>query len=261
MGRPEPLVFDHLAGLQGVSHGVFSRMGGVSLPPWKGLNIGLGCGDNPDHVRENRCRMLDRLGLARAVFLSQVHGDRIHTIKKGQVNSDTLWDSTTGDTRVPVTADGVITDEPGLGLVIQVADCQAVILYDPVARVVANVHSGWRGSAADILGKTVARMADEFSCRPENILAGISPSLGPCCAEFLNYKDELPASFLKYKSAQRPFFDFWQASREQLTARGVKEKFIRTMGLCSVCHGDLFFSYRREKNTGRFAAVVALAEC
>ena len=259
MGLPDPLGFDHLAGLPGLIHGVFPRTGGVSRPLWDGLNIGLGCGDDPDHVRENRRRMLEALGLTRAVFLSQVHGDHIHVIRKGEVTPEELWDPGTGSTAAPVVADGVITNEPGLGLVIQVADCQAVILYDPVKKVVANVHSGWRGSVADILGKTIARMGADFGCRPETILAGISPSLGPCCAEFVNYQKELPAAFLKYKSAERPVFDFWEASTEQLAARGLKRGQIRNMGLCTVCRDDLFFSYRREKRTGRFGAVVSLA--
>jgi YfiH family protein len=258
MAPPEPLVFDHMAEQPGLIHGVFSREGGVSLPPWKGLNIGLGCGDNPEHVRENRLRMLKALGVTRAVFLSQVHGDDIHIIPKGQVNPDECWNPVTADTKSPITADGVITDEPGLGLVIQVADCQAVILYDPAKQVAANVHSGWRGSVADILGKTIARMASEFGCRPDTILAGISPSLGPCCAEFVNFRKELPKGFHRYKMAGRPVFDFWRASADQLTARGILQDHIRCMQVCTVCRTDRFFSFRGEKNTGRFAAVAAL---
>lgn len=260
MAPPDPLVFDHLSGLPGLIHGVFTRKGGVSRPPWTGLNIGLGCGDDPVHVCENRRRMLSALGLTRAVFLSQVHGGDIHTIRKGQVNAGEVWDPATGETASPVTADGIITDEPGLGLVIQVADCQAVIFYDPVARVVANVHSGWRGSVADIIGGCVARMAGDYGCRPEHIRAGIAPSLGPCCAEFVNYREELPKAFLPYKAADRPFFDFWKISRDQLLNSGLRDDHIETMGLCTVCRPDLFFSYRREKNTGRFAAVAALPE-
>ena len=254
----DPLVFDHMAGLPGFVHGVFTRRGGVSEPPWEALNIGLGCGDDPAHVRENRGRMLTALGLDRAVFLSQVHGADIHIIKKGQVNPDQLWDPSTGKTRAPVAADGVITDESGLGLVIQVADCQAVILYDPVRQVTANVHSGWRGSVADILGHCVRKMIDGFGCRPHDILAGIAPSLGPCCAEFINYRQELPKAFWPYKSPDTPRFDFWKISRDQLEASGLRKKHIQTMDMCTVCRPDLFFSYRREKITGRFAAVTVL---
>ncbi len=258
MAAVESLVFDHMEGLPGLSHAVFTRRGGVSPPPREGLNVGLGCGDAPEHVIENRRRMLEHLDISRAVFLSQVHGGDIHIIRRGQVNSDELWNPETGVTKTPVKADGVITDEPGLGIVIQVADCQAVILYDPVCHVVANVHSGWRGSVADILGRCVGQMIEEFGCRPETIQAGIAPSLGPCCAEFVNFRQELPQAFWPYKSSGSPRFDFWTISKDQLLGKGLKKEHIETMGLCTVCHPDLFFSYRREKNTGRFAAVAVL---
>jgi YfiH family protein len=258
MMQADPLVFDHLLGLPGIVHGVFTRRGGVSPGPWKGLNIGLGCGDDPGNVRENRRTMLSTLGIDRAMFLSQVHGRNIHIIRKGQVNPDELWDPLTGESRAPVTADGMITDEPGLGLVIQVADCQAVILYDPVGRVIANVHSGWRGSVADILGQCADRMVSGFGCRPRDIWAGIAPSLGPCCAEFVNYPRELPKAFLPYKAPDSPLFDFWKISRDQLMAKGLLPDRIQDMGMCTMCRSDLFFSYRHNKFTGRFAAVIGL---
>lgn len=261
MAPADGLRFDHLADQAGLDHGVFTRAGGVSLPPCRGLNIGLGCGDDPEHVRENRKRMLNCLGIEKAVFLSQVHGDRVHVIRQGQVNPDEVWDPDTGQTAVPVTADGIITDQPGLGLVIQAADCQAVILYDPERRVLANVHSGWRGSVADILGKTVAKMGSEFGCRPASILAGISPSLGPCCAEFVNFRQELPEPLWRYKVADRPLFDFWALSRDQLMAGGVTADHIRCMEMCTVCRTDLFFSYRGERQTGRFGAAAVLRKC
>ena len=91
----------------------------------------------------------------------------------------------------------------------------------------------------------------------ENILAGIGPSLGPCCGEFVNYRKELPEGFWKYgDDANR--FDFWAVSRDQLTASGVREKNIHLSRLCTKCRTDLFFSYRGEGTTGRFMAVIGL---
>ncbi len=257
-GLVSPTFFDHLAGCSGLVHGVFSRAGGVSAPPYKSLNLGLNCGDRADHVIENRNRMLGALELSRGVFLNQVHGTGIHVLKQGMDAKDQVWDTQTGFTPAPVTADGLVTDIPDLALVIQVADCQAVLLFDPEKQVIANVHSGWRGSVANILDRCVDTMVSEFDCRPASILAGISPSLGPCCAEFINFKDEIPRALWGYKSLDRPYFNFWQISRDQLAQKGVQPKNINQMDICTACNTDQFFSYRKQNNTGRFAAAIAL---
>ncbi len=253
-----PLVFDHLEKLPGLIHGVFPRTGGTSSAPYASLNIGLNCGDFLEMVFENRRLMLGTAGLSKAVFLNQVHGTHIQVLKKGMDVSEFIWNPETFDTPCPITADGVVTDIPDLGLVIQVADCQAVVLYDPVNRVIANVHSGWRGSVANILAQCTGIMVNEFSCLPENILAGISPSLGPCCSEFVHYRTEIPESLWAYKFQDRPCFDFWKISRDQLLEQGLKEDNIEQMAVCTVCNTDRFFSYRGEKNTGRFGAVIAM---
>ncbi len=96
--------------------------------------------------------------------------------------------------------DAMITDAPGQSLVIQTADCQAVLIYDPVRKAVANIHSGWRGSIQNIIGLTVQAMIKEFDSDPKNLLAGIGPSLGPCCAEFIHYRTEIPKAFWSYKN-------------------------------------------------------------
>ena len=255
---PAPLVFDHLERLSGIVHGVFPRTGGTSSAPYASLNIGLNCGDLPESVFKNRRLMLETAGLSQAVFLNQVHGTHIQVLKTSTDINGVVWNPSTGDTSCPITADGVVTNIADLALVIQVADCQAVVLYDPVNRVIANVHSGWRGSVANILGQCVEIMVREFSCRPENILAGISPSLGPCCSEFIHYRTEIPEPLWAYKSQDKPCFDFWKISRDQLLEQGLKDDNIQQMTMCTVCHSDRFFSYRGEKNTGRFGAVIAM---
>ena len=157
------------------------------------------------------------------------------------------------------TADAMVTDIYGRNLVIQIADCQAVLLYESSRRVIANVHCGWRGSIQNIIGRTVTTMEQHFGCRPNRILAGIGPSLGPCCAEFINYSKEIPMKFWQYKGLNQ-HFDFWSLSRDQLKAAGVAEINIESSGICTRCHTDDFFSYRAERTTGRFAAVIGLTE-
>jgi polyphenol oxidase len=153
--------------------------------------------------------------------------------------------------------DAIVTDLPHKNLVIQVADCQAVLLYDPIRHVVGNVHSGWRGSLQDVIGKTVRVMKKHFMSNPEDIVAGIGPSLGPCCAEFVNYPIEIPEKFWKYKIREN-YFNFWSLSRDQMKSEGLLDENIETSEICTKCRRDLFFSYRGEQVTGRFSAVVGL---
>lgn len=242
--------FSLLSQAPGLVHRVFSRKGGVSREPYDCLNVGENCGDDPRAVQKNRQRILDELGLKEALYLNQVHGSDILVLKNGYP-----------ETRNPerrVTADGVVTDIQGLALVIQVADCQAVLVFDPINRVLAHVHSGWRGSLENIIGRCVDLMVEVFGSDPENLLAGISPSLGPCCAEFVNYRDEIPEPFWKYRLGDRQYFDFWSLSKDQLMEKGIPGDRIETMELCTRCRTDLFFSYRARRMTGRFACAAAL---
>lgn len=239
-----------------VPHGIFHRLGGVSSGPFKSLNVGLNSGDAPGLVRENRRRVLASLGHDNGVFLEQVHGTDIHVVKKG-AGKVPAW-SEYNCAGQPIVADGVVTDVLGLALVIQVADCQGVLLFDPVKKVIANVHSGWRGSIKNIIGRCLDVMESRFGCLPENLRAGISPSLGPCCAEFIHYESEIPLEFWGYKHPDKPYFDFWRISCAQLTEKGVRKENIEVAGMCTACESDKFYSFRRENITGRFACVVAL---
>lgn len=258
MAVPSPLTFDHLNLFPGLVHGVFSRTEGYSKGPFSGLNIGLRTGDDPDIVNRNRALMLSSLNLTRSLFLNQVHGTDIAVIKSEKACADAVWEGQGATPSKIFKADGVVTNLKGIGLVIQVADCQAVVLYDPQKEVIANVHSGWRGSVANIIGRCIDTMVTQFGCTPETIRAGISPSLGPCCAQFINYKQEIPKALWRYSEKGRPYFDFWQMSRDQLGACGVLDEHIEIMGLCTRCRTDLFYSFRANKITGRFAVVIAL---
>jgi YfiH family protein len=237
------LQFPNLSGVPGLRHGIFTRKGGVSPSPFDSLNIGLGVGDTPENVERNRRRVARCLSAHRLIFAHQVHGTDVLTI---------------GDDHGPgtrLTGDALITDRPGIFIAVQVADCQPVLLFDPVKGAAAAVHSGWRGSVENVIGQTVAAMEKAYGSNPENILAGIGPSLGPCCGEFINYRDELPGHFWKYGDDNNRF-DFWAISRDQLTACGVKGDNIHLSRLCTKCRTDLFFSYRGETDTGRFTAVI-----
>ena len=243
--------FQNLAACNGIDHRVFTRNSGYSQPPFDSLNVSFGTGDSRKNVSRNRAIISRFTGAGQLVFARQVHGCRIDVLGRDSENRDLI--SAGRDS----SADAMVTDITGKHLVIQVADCQAVLLYEPTRRVIANIHCGWRGSVQNIIGCTVAAMVQHFNCSPGRIRAGIGPSLGPCCAEFVNYRQEIPKAFWRYKGLNR-HFDFWSLSRDQLKRAGVDETNIECSGICTRCRTNEFFSYRAQRTTGRFAAVIGL---
>jgi YfiH family protein len=183
------------------------------------------------------------------IFARQVHGTEV-----GVVSTTTL---PTGPGLVRVNGDALATAQRDYALVIQVADCQPVMIADPVNKVVANVHSGWRGSIDNIIGRTIEAMVTQLGCRPRNMIAAIGPSLGPCCAEFVNYRKEIPHQYWKYRRSG-DLFDFWRLSIDQLVDAGVPMESTNLSGICTRCNQHLFYSYRGQKNAGRFAAVIGI---
>jgi copper oxidase (laccase) domain-containing protein len=129
------------------------------------------------------------------------------------------------------------------------------MLYDQTRRMLGLVHSGWRGSARNIIGAAAAKMK-ELGARTENMLAAVTPSLGPCCAEFRNYEKELPRRFQRFMVSEN-HFDFWAISVEQLVEAGLKAENIEVAGLCTKCSAE-FFSYRRGDVWGRFGILAGV---
>lgn len=240
------LMFENLGRFPELAHGVFTRHGGNGSGPFSGLNVGRRVGDDEETVLRNRDAVFQCFGNGPLEYLHQIHGTDI-VIFDG---SGTSYDP-------PLQADGAVTAAPNRNLVIQVADCQPVMLYDPEHRAIANLHAGWRGSIGNIIAAGIENMKNRFGTDPRQLVAGIGPSLGPCCAEFINYKDEIPDTFWKYKDGQDRF-NFWQISQDQLTVAGVPPENIEQAGICTKCNPHLLFSYRRSNTTGRFAAVIGL---
>jgi YfiH family protein len=225
--------------------GIFTRHCGYSTGPYTSLNISHGLGDEASAVHRNRQVIARCVVKGDIVYIRQNHGTEILVFRK---------DAEFGQQTV---GDAMITNIPNRFLAVQVADCQSVFLYDPSQQLVANVHAGWRGSVKNIIGHTLAAMKKTFGSCPEHIHAGVGPSLGPCCAEYRNYRREIPEQFWKYKDGDHRF-DFWSLTSDQLTSAGVLAKHISISGICTKCRTDLFFSYRGEGVTGRFAAVIGL---
>jgi YfiH family protein len=243
--------FEQLAGFPEINHGIFARAPGHSLPPFQELNVSLAVGDDVGRVERNRRLVARCMQAVQLVFVRQVHGDSVWVVG-GRADGPSG-----ADDRVGPIGDAMVTDQPGQFLVVTVADCQPILMYDPRRRVVANVHAGWRGSVANVAGRTLAVMAERFGCDPGDVQVGIGPSLGPCCAEFVNYRQEIPRELWDYRR-DSVYFNFWEMSRDQLIRAGVPQDQIHISGLCTKCRTDSFFSYRAEKMTGRFPAVIGL---
>ncbi len=220
-----------------MSHQFFNRNGGVSGGIFTSLNVGRSVGDEPGNVEENRRRVKERMGGGRLVSARQVHGNSVYPVA-GDLQEDIEVDG----------FDALVTSEKDTILLIQQADCQAVLLHDPHKHVIAAIHCGWRGSVSGIIGKTVALMQEEYRSIPAEIKAYIGPSLGPCCAEFLHFKKELPEAFHRYQ-VRPAYFDFWEISTQQLIQAGLKRKRVDVSQVCTSCSED-YFSYRRACRNG-----------
>jgi len=247
--------FKQLKNQSCIVHGVFTRTDAINtMISSHPLNKGMNSGDKLAVSADNRKTIARKMGTKPFIFLNQVHKTGIKVLKKDEINlSKQFLSNIENDT-----ADAIITDIKDLFIVIQVADCQAVMLYDPIKKVIANIHSGWRGSVKNIIGKCVGKMILEFGCQPENILAGICPSLGPCCSEFVNYKDEIPQNLWKYKIQDKDYFNFWEITQDQLIEKGIKKEHVENMKICTKCNTELFYSFRGEKTKARFACVICM---
>lgn len=246
------LQFPMLAAVPIIDHGIFLRSVSKEQGNRSDFNLGLRCGTPDNLIWDNRRRVRSVFGQSTMVLGRQVHGVHIahwnqQRSKETNLQSDHIY----------LDGDALITDLKDQLLFIQVADCQAVMMVDPGARVVANVHSGWRGSIGDIVGKTVKEMVDRFGCRADRIVCGIGPSLGPCCAEFIHYRLEIPETYWGYRGEENRF-NFWRITKDQLISAGVQSRNICFSDVCTRCNPHLFFSYRGEGLTGRFTAVIGL---
>jgi len=243
----EWLEFDLLANVPKISHGVFLRHGGFSPSPYTSLNIGDNVGDDPQNVHKNFLLILESSKIPLSARLRQCHGKEIHNIDSHEkVHSSLLGDAIT-------------TNIPGIGLSIGHADCQAAIFYDPIHHALANVHAGWRGSALNIYDHTIQFMKKTYGTSAKELLVCISPSLGPKSAQFINYQEELPQAFWGFQIAPE-YFDFWEISRWQLQKSGVLLHHIEIANMDTFSNPQDFFSYRRDRQTGRHGTIVMLRE-
>lgn len=246
-GRTKDIGYITLPGLmqiETVLHAFTTRAGGLG-----GRNNGVRNPDDWDPVA-------GAFGISanRVVTVKQVHGENV--VKADPLNYCEVRS---------LHADAIITDVPELAVGIETADCVPVLLFDPAKPAVGAVHAGWRSTVKKIVQKAVNRMSEEFGSDPSRMIAAIGPAIGPECYEvdepvMVQVRDAF--SFWKKvavpRSGDRWSLDLAAANRMELMQIGLAEKNIHSLGMCTSCRKDLFYSYRAEGRTGRMLSAIML---
>lgn len=225
-------------------HAFTTRRGGVSKDYLESLNLSAHRGDDPKNVLENYGILGKALGfdLPQLVLTNQVHGDTVRVVTKSDAKGSI-------SNRDYPECDGLVTNDPGVALMVFSADCTPILFCDPVTGAVGAAHAGWRGTAQKIAAKVVETMQTAFGCDPKNICAAIGPNIGPCCFE--TDRDvpeamkaafgEAAGQFITPKN-QKFFVDLKGLNALCLREAGVENIAISTH--CTACRPDLFWSHR-----------------
>lgn len=242
----------------GISHGIFTRQGGVSQAPFASLNLGGTVGDQPENVRINRELAFSALKLdyTQMYDVWQVH------------SADVVCAYGPRDPGVPhEKADAILTNTPGIPLMMRFADCVPILLYDPLMKVIGLVHAGWEGTAKKTVLNAVWTMKQVYRVEPTNLIAGIGPSIGAHHYEVgTNVAEKFKTAFQgdthrilqrKDGSNSRYSLDLWVANEILLNQAGVTK--IETSAICTACNLRDWYSHRWENGvTGRFGAIISL---
>ena len=233
----------------GVGAVMSTRAGGVSAGAWASLNLRDGVGDDPAAVAANQRRYAQSLGGV-PVWLNQVHGRRVVRLTAASLATD-----------APEDADASITTEPGIACAVQVADCLPVLYAAPGRRGVGAAHAGWRGLAGGVLEATLEALCEATGCRPDEVVAWLGACIGP--RRFEVGADVLAAFGADPAAADGAFAaqpdgkwlaDLPRLARGRLAAAGVRS--VSGGRWCTVEDASRFFSFRRDRVTGRMAAAV-----
>lgn len=255
-GSPPPIVVEAMlirSSQLTAPHGFPTREGGVSVAPFDSLNLGSSTGDAPERVAENIRRLGTQGGfdVERLRTVSQVHGDRV---------VEAAGDTVAGAIPRSFTeADGIFTAREGETLGIRVADCIPLLIEDPVKRQVAAVHSGWKGTDAEIASRAVEQL---IACgsRASDLRAVVGPHIRSCCYEVSDeLADRFTAKFgagVTVAKGARRHLDLAFALTASLRKSGVADSHVEVLPHCTSCDAR-FYSHRRDKGaTGRHMAFI-----
>ncbi len=257
-------IFPQIHDLGFVKHGFSTRLGGVSQGIFASMNLSFTRGDAEEAVLENFKRFCGAIGTdyKKTVISSQEHHTTVLAIRQEDAGRGVTRDR--GYTDV----DGMMTDVPGIVLCTQYADCVPLFFADPVRKVVATSHAGWKGTVDGMAAVTVQRMGEVYGCDPADIRVGIGPSIGMCCFEVdapvyerfaaLPFADE---QCIHDDQNGKYHIDLWESNRRFLLQSGVQPQHITVTDLCTKCHPDVFWSHRiTGPERGSLAAFISIAE-
>lgn len=239
-----------------VRHGFFTRQGGVSTGIYASLNCGLGSGDAPDNVRQNRGRVAAALGIDMLAGVHQVHGRAVHVIR------------TREDAALRPQADGLVTGLPGIGLSVLSADCTPILFADRQGKIIGAAHAGWKGALFGA-GEAVIDAMVEMGAQRNAIIAAIGPCISQAAYEVgadfeQNYLVQDPSSaafFAKSASPGKRQFALAPYVAVRLERAGIA--MVKNLDMCTYQDEARFFSFRRtthrgESDYGRGVSVIAL---
>lgn len=236
--------------------GFTTRDGGSSRKPFDSLNLAYHVGDDDKSVCKNRQLIINKLlgpGPEYIYSALQVHGDNVLYV-----------DRYTGhkDGNIPIEADSLITDKSNVPIMVLGADCNLIIIIDMKEKAIGVVHAGWKGTFNGVLGKTLFEFKKHFNSSPENILVFFGPSIRKCCFKvgsmiIDSFREKFCGEDYYYKSGKDFFLDIIKLNLIHLKDFGIQKDNIFDTRQCTSC-GNGFFSYRREKDTGRQAAIAMI---
>ncbi len=226
------------------------RKGGISKAPFDSLNVGENVGDNIKNIIQNRQIIADANGflLDNLVYMKQIHSNNVKIVR----NSFILKKEN---------VDALITDKRKIPLMVMVADCAPILIYDKIKKVIAVVHSGRVGTFKGIVRATIDKMKNRFGTSPKDIMVHVGASIGKCCYEvdknIANCTKKNFAEVYIIQIKNKYFLDIKTMIKDQLLSLKVLKENIKISKICTSCNKD-YFSYRREGTTGRFCGIIML---
>lgn len=247
----------------GLKHGFSTCVGGVSPAGYQSMNLGFNRGDSYENVIANHRLFAGAVGYD---YRKTVLSDQIHETNIAEVTEKDIGTGMDGNGGIKG-MDGLITDVPGIPLMTFYADCVPLFFCDPVKKVIAAAHSGWRGTVGKIGKVMVDKLESEKGCNREDILAVIGPSICKDCYEVSgDVAEKFAASFpddidnIAFKKDNGKYMlDLWEANRHVLISSGIKEENLEIAGICTFHNPKLMISHRRTGGVrGSMAGVIVL---
>lgn len=257
MSLPEQiqlLQFSNLIEYEGITHFSTTRDGGYSKNHLAEFNLGYTVGDEPENVTANMHLLAKALNIEKKQMVSpkQTHSKNIGLVKSPK----DIFPNT----------DALITNVTGICIYVRTADCVPILLYDPVQKAIAAIHSGWKSTLQEISRHTIKIMQKEFGTSPENLIAGIGPSIGPDVYEvgpevIEQFQNQFNVDnyINPIKNSDKGLLNLWKINHQILIDSGIPEKQIEIAEMCTYSNPDLFYSARRDGvNSGRLATGIML---